>query len=218
MRGAGVSSAMRDVMEQAEVLSEELVNILLKLSSSGRSFDADESLRQALAELSSFRGRPTVDNAWVDHLRRSRELLRKATELVQDASMRESLKDAESFMESLQAAAIDRVVDADARPALAGVRIPGASDHDPYLASNGIPACQRGITIAAPRLFAGARLVDPTDDDPENEANDDNETNVTPTRKEHPGKSRGGTPRERMMIEALARDAMEDVEIGRAHV
>ena len=208
------SSGMKDVQERAELLAEELVDILLRLSSAGREFEgtvADQSLRQALSELSEFRGREDADEEWVGHLRKAQALLKSSIDQVAIATVRESLQDAEAFLVALQSSAIDQVVESDAA-GRAPQSLRRIADFDVFLASNGTPACQSGIPVAAPRFFgAPEREPDPAEDDPENEDNDDHKSVVTAIRREHPGKSSGGTQRERMMLETLAREAMEDI-------
>jgi hypothetical protein len=206
-----VDGGIRDVLERAELVSEELVNILLRLSTS-RTFegsDADRSLRQALAELSSFRGRRVFDEGWVELIRRAEELVSAALAELSDPEIRESVTDVVGFLQSLRSSAIDRLVERDPRAVFSEQR--GApADAEPYVASAGSPAAQRGVAVAVPRLFA-APDAPVADDDPEDESNDDAATELRPLRRERGGKSQGGTPRERMMVEALARDAMEDL-------
>lgn len=209
-------AGIRDVLERAELVSEELVNILLRLSTS-RSFegsDADRSLRQALAELSTFRGRRVFDEGWVELLGRASELVRAADGQLSDPTIRESVADVLSFLHALRSSAIDRLVERDPRAIheqRGALPLGGLSaDAEPFAASAGSPAVQLGVAVAVPRLFAVSEEPIP-DDDPEDESNDDAATEVRPLRGEQGGKSRGGSSRERMMIEALARDAMEDL-------
>lgn len=209
-----MSGIGEEIRERADVLSEELLSILLELSEDERGFKgsgADQTLREALATVSSFRGKPQLDDSAVEELAHARALLGKALTMIASETSRESVSDLADFLDKLRARSIELMVERDrhgtgrkAEPRLV----------DDVVLSLGTPALVKGVAISVPRLFveggekrrtALAKTDDDDDDDDDDE--DEDEAPISERR----ARSRNGDEGERAQIEALARDAMEDL-------
>lgn len=202
-----------DVRERVEMLGEEILSILLDLAERERGFEgggADQTLREALAAISSFRQSKAMDDATLAELSRARVLLDKAFGMIGDEAGRESVMEAADFLDKTRQRAIEVMVERD-RSGAAGERTVAPPEEE-LLLSLGTPALIRGLTIAVPRLFAqggDTRLVreaENTDDDDEDEVPAFEEAPTAPR-----PRSRKGDDGERRMIESLARDTMEDL-------
>lgn len=220
-----MSGIGEEVGERADVLSEELLSVLLELTERERGFEgggADQTLREALAAVAAFRQAKELDDSAVEALARSRTLLDKAQTMIGDEGCRDSVRDASEFVERLRSRSIELMVQRDRALSVdRGVAPPAPG----FALSLGTPALVTGVEVAVPRLFARDTADRPRlrreERDPGTDQDDDDDDLVLENQGvdepwdeapvEQRPRSRHGEPGERLQIEALARDAMEDL-------
>lgn len=200
-----MSTSSAGVRERAEVLAEELMSTLLELGESTRGFEGspvDLTLREALASLASLNSRAKLEQSSIDDLTRARSLLDRGVTLVEHAEARASLGEALVFLDALREQAIEELVLRDRSG-----KGTGPSDDAPspgFVASTATPALHDGVVIATPQLFS--RDLEPT---AFIDLEEEDDLDAEPPSKRVA--SRFGDPGQRSQIEALARDAMEDL-------
>lgn len=208
-----------DLGDESDVLSEEILSVLVELADRDRAFDgseADRTVRQALAALSAFRGKRVLDDTAMSHLAEAKALLERGARGVDDAHAQEALLDALAYFDRIRSRAIDRMVESDRRGQARGVpSIP--PDLEPMVLGLGAPPLIQGVAIALPRMFLreqevlGSRTL--PQDMEELVAQAEAETlraRASQPSGPHP-KTRNGDAGERRQVEVLARDAMEDL-------
>lgn len=204
-----MSGIGEELRERIDIISDELLSVLLELSNSERGFQgsgADQTLREALAATATFRQSKSLHPEAIEELARARSLLDKARGMIADESSRESVADVMDFLDKLRARAIESMVEQDR----AGERKEAPRFVDEHVLSLGTPALVRGIVIPVPRWFAasgGGNAVVRVGDEEDEDDEEDEEAAPEAARP----RSRNGTPGERAQIEQLARDAMEDL-------
>lgn len=208
-----------DLGEESDVLSEEILSVLVDLADRDRAFDgsdADRTVRQALGALSSFRGKRVIDEKAVGYLAQAKTLLESGASLVEDENAKEALFDAVAYFDRIRSRAIDRMIESD-RHGQARTQASIPPSMEVMVLGLGTPALIKGVSIALPRMFlreqdAFVSKALPKDMEELVAQMEAESLQIRPSQQSGPGpKTRNGDAGERHQVEVLARDAMEDL-------
>lgn len=208
-----------DLGEESDVLSEEILSVLVELADRDRAFDgseADRTVRQALGALSSFRGKRVVDEQAVGYLAHAKSLVERGAALIEDENAKEALFDAVTYFDKIRSRAIDRMIESDRRGQPKG-RASTPPDLEPMVLGLGTPALIKGVAIALPRMFLREQDAFVSKALPKDMAElvaqaEAEALQTRPSQLSGPGpKTQKGDAGERHQVEVLARDAMEDL-------
>ena len=215
-----MNQTLDDLREGGELLMQELLSLLLSLAKKRRAFDGSElekNLREGLGDIGGF-GELCARNARpsdevLSKLAHAGDLLRNSAPLVaDDEDAKATLTDTLEYLEKFRAQAIELMVAFDrskteTRPATD----PSAY---PFSAAPGIPMVIRGVRVTIPRLIGLEAEEEPAPPSRTPAREDDDEAPMSLDPRRGPAalpQSRAGDAEERVQIERLARETMEDL-------